>query len=355
MTIVTLTNITKEYISGKLILSNLNLQINEGELVALLGPSGSGKTTVLRLIAGLLEPTQGDVAFNDRSMRSVPPEKRGAAMVFQNHAIFPFMSVGENIAFGLKVKHLSKKEISKRVAESLQAVQLPGFEYRHPATLSGGQRQRVALARALVVRPNVLLLDEPLSNLETVLRVELGDMIRTVQKETGITTLFVTHDQSEAFTIADRVALLLDGSLRQIGSPQSFFEQPVDTDVVQFFGGSNIIQGIKRGNRVRTRIGELQVSQSDWPDGEVLLIIHPEAIEIGANGHNNFSAQITSQKYRGTRIMYEFLIKGQNLSVSVLPYQHCEEGAKMEIHVPKECIHLVPYQNKEKEKNETNQ
>ncbi len=348
MTSVTLTNITKEFTPGKHILTNFNLRINDGELVALLGPSGSGKTTVLRLIAGLLEPTQGDVLFNDRSVRNVPPEKRGAVMVFQNNAIFPFMTVGENIAFGLKVKKISPAEVSKQVAEALSKVQLSGFENRHPAALSGGQRQRVALARALVVNPKILLLDEPLSSLETALRIELRDMIRNLQREMGITTLFVTHDQEEAITIADRVALLLDGHLRQVGSPRSFFEQPADTDVVQFLGGGNIIQGIKCGNRVRTRIGDLQIAQSEWPDGEVMLAIHPEAIEVGANGHNNLPAQIFSQKYLGTKIQYELLVKGQILRVSVLPHQHCERGAKVGIHLPKQSIYLLPSRQKEK-------
>jgi ABC-type sugar transport system ATPase subunit len=348
MTTVALTNITKEFTPGVPVLTNLNIKINDGELVVLLGPSGSGKTTVLRLIAGLLEPTQGDLLFNDRSVRNVPPEKRGAVMVFQNHAIFPFMSVGENIAFGLKVKKISQAEISKQVARVLSKVQLPGFENRYPAALSGGQRQRVALARALIVNPKILLLDEPLSSLETSLRIELREMIRSLQRDMGITTLFVTHDQDEAFTIADRVALLLDGSLRQLGSPRSFFEQPADTDVVQFLGGGNIIQGIKCGNWVRTRIGDLQIAQSEWPDGEVLLTIHPEAIEVGANGHNNFTAQINSQKYLGTRIQYEILVKGQIVKVSVQPHQRCEQGANVVIHLPKDSIHLLPTRQKEK-------
>jgi len=353
MTSVALTNITKEFAPGKPVLTNFNLRITDGELVALLGPSGSGKTTILRLIAGLLDPTQGDVLFNDRSVRNVPPEKRGAVMVFQNNAIFPFMTVGENIAFGLKIKKISPAEVSKQVAEALSKVQLPGFENRHPAALSGGQRQRVALARALVVNPKILLLDEPLSSLEAALRIELRDMIRTLQREMGITTLFVTHDQEEAITIADRVALLLDGHLRQVGSPRSFFEQPADKDVVDFFGGGSIIEGYKCGNRVQTDLGDLVVSQTEWPDGNVLLTIHPESIEIGANGHNNLSAQILSQKYLGTRIQCEFLVNGQTLSASI-PLHQLSGGEKMVLHLPKEHIRLLPYHQLERRKNEIN-
>ena len=341
MTKVELTNITKEFSPGNPVLKDINLRINKGEFVALLGPSGSGKTTVLRLIAGLLEPTEGDVLFNDRSVGNIPPEKRGAVMVFQNHAIFPFMSVGDNIAFGLKVRQIGKNEISRRVADALLAVQLPGFENRHPSALSGGQRQRVALARALVVNPKILLLDEPLSSLEPALRVELRDMIRSLQREIQMTTLFVTHDQEEAISIADRVALLLDGKLRQVGSPRSFFEEPADKDVVEFFGGGNIIEGTKCGNRVQTRLGNLDVSQTAWPDGAVMLTIHPECIQIGANGHNNFSATILSKKYRANRILCDLQVNGQILKASIPLHQFCDEE-KMMLHLPREYIRLLP-------------
>lgn len=342
MTSITLANITKEYLPAKAVLANLDLEIKPGEMLALLGPSGSGKTTLLRLIAGLLEPTRGDLLFNGRSVRNIPPEKRGAVMVFQNHAIFPFMSVGENVAFGLKVRKRNQAEISERVAKTLSAVQLSGFENRHPASLSGGQRQRVALARALVVEPKVLLLDEPLSNLEPALRVELREMIRNIQKDMGITTIFVTHDQEEAITIADRIALLLDGRLRQVGSPRSFFERPADLDVFQFFGGGNIIQGIKYGNQVKTDFGELQILQDDCPDGAVTLIIHPEAIEMGSNGYNNLSAEILSQRNPGPRSQVNFLVKGQILNASIQTHPQDHENRKVVLHIPKERIHLIP-------------
>jgi len=347
MTTVTLADITQEYVPGIPVLTDLNLEINTGELVALLGPSGSGKTTVLRLIAGLLAPTRGDIRFNGQSVRNIPPEKRGTVMVFQNHAIFPFMSVGENVAFGLKVRKLNKVEISKRVTEALAAVQLAGFEDRHPTELSGGQQQRVALARALVVQPNMLLLDEPLSNLEPGLRVEMREMIRSLQKDVGITTLFVTHDQEEAITIADRVALLLEGRLRQVGPPRSFFERPANSAVHKFFGGSNLIAGTKCGSRVQTAFGELEIAAIEWPDGNVQLTIHPEAIEIGANGHNNISAQIASQKYLGPKIAVDFLINGHTLKGSVPSEYQYTKNTQVVIHLPKDRIHLIPCSPKE--------
>ena len=347
MTSVTLTDITHEYMPGAPVLTDLNLEVNAGELVALLGPSGSGKTTILRLIAGLLKPTRGDILFNRQSVQNSPPEKRGAVMVFQNHAIFPFMPVGENVAFGLKVRKLNKAEISERVTEALTAVQLVGFEDRHPSELSGGQQQRVALARALVVQPNVLLLDEPLSNLEPGLRVEMREMIRTLQKDVGITTLFVTHDQEEAITIADRVALLLEGRLRQVGPPRSFFERPANSAVYKFFGGCNLIAGTKCGNRVQTAFGELEIATNEWPDGNVQLTIHPEAIEVGANGHNNISAQIASQKYLGPKIAVDFSINGHILKGLVPSEYQYTIHTQVVIHLPKDRIHLIPCSPKE--------
>jgi ABC-type Fe3+/spermidine/putrescine transport system ATPase subunit len=273
MSEVVLKGISKAFQPGVSVLADINLAVGQGELTALLGPSGSGKTTLLRLVAGLTRPSRGDILFDGRSMDTVPPEKRGAVMVFQDHAVFPFMSVGENIAFGLKIKRVSRSETRRRVAEALEAVQLAGFEDRAPASLSGGQRQRVALARALVIQPQVLLLDEPLSNLEPALRTELREMIRRLQKQTGITTIFVTHDQTEAFTIADRVVLLINGRIRQAGAPRSFFERPVGTDVAGFFGGQNFVQGTKRGRSLQTELGELEISRPEMPDGEVLLAI----------------------------------------------------------------------------------
>jgi ABC-type Fe3+/spermidine/putrescine transport system ATPase subunit len=275
MTVVTLHNLTHEYVPGHPVVTDFNLEIHPGELVALLGPSGSGKTTILRMIAGLVTPTRGDICFAGQSVLARPPEKRGAVLVFQNHAIFPFMSVGENVAFGLKVRRKSQAEIKNRVAAALTAVQLPDFEHRAPAELSGGQRQRVALARALVVQPQVLLLDEPLSNLEPELRLELRAMIRTLQQEAGISTILVTHDQEEALSIADRVALLLDGRLHQVGTPREFYECPADAAVQQFFGQRKLIAGTKRGNRIQTKVGEIEIAPTSWPDGEMTLALQP--------------------------------------------------------------------------------
>ncbi|MEO1444181.1 MAG: ABC transporter ATP-binding protein, partial [Chloroflexota bacterium] len=210
MTQVTLHSLTKTY-NDVPVVNQLNLEIETGKLTALLGPSGSGKTTTMKMIAGLLRPNGGDIQFNGQSILKIPPEKRGAVMVFQNYLLFPYMSVGDNIGFGLKMRGESKDVIQKRVAEMLELVQLPGIEERRPKQLSGGQQQRVALARALIVQPNVLLLDEPLSNLDAHLRDEMRDLIMGIQQDMSITTVFVTHDQEEAVVLADRIALLFEG------------------------------------------------------------------------------------------------------------------------------------------------
>ena len=223
---LTLRDLTLEYPSGASALDGLDLVADEGELIVLLGPSGCGKTTTLRLIAGLHNPTRGDVLFDDESMLRVPAERRGAVMVFQQHALFPFKTVAENVGFGLRLRRLPPHERTERVEEALGMVRLSGYDDRWPDELSGGERQRVALARALVVKPRLLLLDEPLSSLDPSLREDVRDTICKVQRDVGITTVMVTHDQSEAMAVADRVALLMNGRLRQVGSPRIFNNGP---------------------------------------------------------------------------------------------------------------------------------
>jgi ABC-type Fe3+/spermidine/putrescine transport system ATPase subunit len=341
MTTVKLTNLTKTFPSGATAVQDLNMKVADGEMLVLLGPSGSGKTTTLRLIAGLLKPTQGDLLFNGRSILKTPPEKRGAVMVFQHYMLFPFMSVGDNVAFGLKIKNYNKSKIREIVADALEAVQLPGFERRWPDELSGGQRQRVALARALVVKPNLLLLDEPLSNLEPGLREELREMIRSLQQQAGITTLFVTHDQMEAVAIADRIALLFDGRLHQIGRPRDFYEQPVNEQVARFFGGVNFLPGVKQGRVVETAVGPLEVTHNTVPDGKVLVTIRPEAIEIGPNGHNNLPAQVRAYNYRGLVAFCKAGFEDWELQVVAPPFHAYQEGEQVTLHLPRERICLL--------------
>ena len=223
------------------VLRDLSLRIEAGEIVSLLGPSGCGKTTLLRILAGLLQPSSGEVCFAGTSVLQLPPERRGAVLVFQKPLLFPYLTVGENIAFGLRMRKVPAREIQERVAEALGWVQLEGYQDRSPATLSGGQEQRVSLARGLVTRPRVLLLDEPFSALDESLRAEMRLLLRRLHRELGMTTLFVTHDQVEAAMVADRVALLLEGQLAQVGSPQDFYTAPFSLDIARFFGWQLLI------------------------------------------------------------------------------------------------------------------
>jgi ABC-type Fe3+/spermidine/putrescine transport system ATPase subunit len=345
MTTLTLHNLSKEYTPGEPAVADLNLSIEAGELMVLLGPSGSGKTTTLRMIAGLIPPTRGDICFNGKSVLALPPEKRSIGMVFQDASLFPFLSVGRNVAFGLRIRKMAGTQIDERVTSALEAVQLPNFDSRHPNELSGGQRQRVALARALIIQPRLLLLDEPMSNLDRGLREDLRRMIRALQQEAGITTLFVTHDQTEALAIADRIALLIDGRLRQVGTPQDFYEKPVDAEAARFFGASNLIPGTKRGELVDTPFGVIEISGSAQKDGPVLLLIRAEAIEIGANSHNNFTGCVRSSNYQGSAAHYLVGIEDTELSLATTPYSKYNTGDRLALHLPRERIRVLPARN----------
>ena len=235
LTTVELRNATKRYTDAVI---DASLRADGGRQLVLLGPSGSGKSTILRMIAGLVKPDAGSVTFDGEPMESVLPEQREAVMVFQDHALFPFHTVAENVGYGLKVRKVDAAERARRVGEALAAVHLDGFEERWPSDLSGGERQRVALARAIVVEPRVLLLDEPLSSLDPVLRVELQRLICDVQREFAITSIFVTHDRDEARAVADEVAVVLDGKVEQAGRPAEVFENPNSDRVAAFLGES---------------------------------------------------------------------------------------------------------------------
>ncbi len=309
MTRVTLKNLTKVYDGAKgPSVDDFNLDIRPGELVALLGPSGCGKTTTLKMIAGLLSPTSGGVRFNDREVTNVKPEMREAVMVFQNYLLFPYMSVGDNVGFGLRMRHVRKKEVARRVDEMLDMVKLPGFQKRRPAQLSGGQKQRVALARALIVEPRVLLLDEPLSNLDAHLRDEMRELILSLQRRLGVTTIFVTHDQEEAVLLADRIALMFDGRLQQFTLPRMFYERPATRRIASFFGNSNFLSGRKEGKSVHTRLGRFCISEADVPDGPVTMLIRPESVELGRGGANSLKALVKRQIYMGTFTRYRVVV-----------------------------------------------
>lgn len=274
-----LKNLTLGYGKHKII-RNIDLDIQSGELVSLLGPSGSGKTTILKSIAGLLQPDSGDIFINGNSVVNLPAEKRDAVMVFQKPLLFPFLSVEENIRFGLKMNKVPLKNQTKLVSDILKLTKLTGLNTRKPNELSGGQQQRVSLARALVLKPSALLLDEPLSNLDYNLRVEMRDLIVNIQKETGITMLFVTHDQTEALVLSDRVVLLLDGRIYQQGTPGELFHSPRDERVARFFGGVNFLNGMVKNNCFCFSGFEIPMSNELKENREVKATIRPEDIEL---------------------------------------------------------------------------
>lgn len=291
------------------------LEIEEGEFFALVGPSGSGKTTLLRLIAGFAEPTSGTILIMGNSVQHLPPYKRDIGMVFQNYALFPHMSVYGNIAFGLEVRHLSRSETESRVEALLELVRLPGMQGRRPQQLSGGQQQRVALARALATQPRLLLLDEPLGALDKKLRTAMQVELRQIQREVGITTVFVTHDQEEALTLSDRIAVINEGRVVQLGPPDEVYERPQTRFVADFLGQSNFLTGAPLSYEtgrvsVRTPSGLEVFARSDGelPAKETItLAIRPEKIRLSTGkprGANAFEAEIVHIVYLGTSVTY---------------------------------------------------
>lgn len=280
---VSVRNLSLAYGAAKA-LDDVTLEFPNGQLFGLLGPSGSGKTTLLRCVAGFVYPDQGSVLIGGESVERVPVEKREIGMMFQSYALFPNMSVADNIGFGLKVRHIDKTEITRRVGEALELVHLEGLGGRRPHALSGGQRQRVALARAIVTRPRVLLLDEPLSALDKALRSEMQVELRRIQREVGITTIFVTHDQEEALTLSDKIGILRAGRLVRSGPPRSLYHDPQDRFTASFLGEANFFGGTPEESGLRLEGGELL----PWPGGRGrdarTLAVRPEEITISPAG-----------------------------------------------------------------------
>ena len=338
MTHVSIKNLTKIY-PGSTIpsLDNLSLEIESGSLTALLGPSGCGKTTTMKMIAGLLDQTEGDVTFDNISILNEKPENRGVVMVFQNHLLFPYMNVQDNIGFGLKMRNVDKGQIFKRVLEMLDLVKLPNMENRMPKELSGGQQQRVALARALIVQPKVLLLDEPLSNLDAHLRFEMRDLIRNLQQSMGITTIFVTHDQEEAVVLADQVALILDGRLKQYDKPDVFYKRPIDVLTAQFFGGQNFIKGTSKNKLFNSNIGEFTLPQNCLK-GSGILTFRPENVQIGKapKNLNTIKAKIIDKIFLGTQTRLKLSINDEVIQVIANPneVEETDTGIEIDINVP---------------------
>ncbi|MBI4247470.1 MAG: ABC transporter ATP-binding protein [Candidatus Rokubacteria bacterium] len=354
---VAIKNLTKRY-GALAAVEDLSLQVKPGELVALLGPSGCGKTTTLRLVAGFLAPESGEIWVGDRCLSSaaavVPPERRHMAMIFQSYALWPHMTVAQNVAYGLRFKKdINRAERDRRVRELLRVVQLAGFEQRYPGELSGGQQQRVAVARSLVVEPEILLLDEPLSNLDANLREEMRFEIRRLHEAFGITTLYVTHDQAEAMVISDRIAVLQKGRVAQIGTAEDLFQQPRTRFVAEFIGRTNVIDGVAVGPDFVSR-GDLRlrVASADLQPGTpVAVSIRPHQIDLspggatGAGGPSNVLKGIIERaSYLGDAVDYEVRLEGSDivLRVSTTPTLRLRAGESVSLSVaPAACVPLA--------------
>ena len=304
---------------------DLTLAIDDGELVSLLGPSGCGKTTTLRLLAGFLTPDAGRIVVDDKVLSEpgsvVPPERRGMSMIFQSYAVWPHKTVFENVAFGLRLRSLPRAEIDTRVRKMLDLVRLGGLESRYPGELSGGQQQRVAVARALVVEPAILLLDEPLSNLDATLREEMRFEIRRLHEELGITTVYVTHDQAEAMVTSDRIAIMREGRVEQIGSPEDVYEQPRTRFVASFIGRTNCLDGVVVDDR-RVDCGGLVLEVANGAAAPsrapVAVSIRPQSIAIAPRGTNGAAPQRGANVREGRIVRHVYLGESRDYQVAVL-------------------------------------
>ena len=356
MASVQLANITKKF-DDVTAVEDLSLKVNDGEFFSLLGPSGCGKTTILRMIAGFYHPTAGEIFFDDRNVSVLPPNKRNTGMVFQNYALFPHMTVFENVAFGLRARKVPAPERRERVRSALELVNLADFENRRVTQLSGGQQQRVALARAIVIEPEILLLDEPLSNLDAKLRRETRDQIQRLQRELGTTTIYVTHDQEEALTLSDRIALMEKGVCQQIGTPHEIYNHPANAFVASFMGRSNIMRGtIVESKTDRQPVfmvdveGGIQLRISDSESersGNTILSVRPETIILRKNDEdriNTFEGEVKLKQFNGYVVEYEVDVRGISFNVIALN----EEDRVFDIHekvyleIPASKISIIP-------------
>ncbi|MYB28417.1 MAG: ABC transporter ATP-binding protein [Acidimicrobiaceae bacterium] len=324
-------NVTKRFGDEVVAVDAMSLDIAPGEFFTLLGPSGSGKSTLLNLVLGALQPDEGEILVGGRPIVSVPMHRRNIGMVFQNYALFPHMTVFKNIAFPLSMRKMGKDEISKRVTEVLELVQLPGFEERYPSQVSGGQQQRIATARAIAAKPPLILMDEPLGALDVKLRIEMQEQLRLLHRSLGVTVIYVTHDQDEAMTLSDRIAVMRDGRIEQVGTPREVYEQPANTWVASFLGDANLIdcRMVRQSpdSTVLSTRGEPHITLLALPDSEdpaegtdtagpderVFLMVRPQRIDLvserdspdgDGDNHNRLPATVEAAYFSGTELRY---------------------------------------------------
>ncbi|MCI5947599.1 MAG: ABC transporter ATP-binding protein [Oscillospiraceae bacterium] len=338
--IIDLKNISIAF-DGEKILDNMNLYIRDGEFITFLGPSGCGKTTTLRIIAGFLQPDSGEVVFDGKVINGVPPHKRQLNTIFQRYALFPHLNVYENIAFGLRLQKKSEKEIKESVTAMLELVNLKGFERRNISSLSGGQQQRVAIARALVVKPRVLLLDEPLGALDLKLRKDMQAELKNIQKSLGITFIYVTHDQEEALSMSDTVVVMDGGVIQQIGTPLDVYNEPKNAFVADFIGESNIIEGVMRADFWVEMAGHRFkcLDKGFGVDENVDVVVRPEDVDVVKKENAMISGVVTSITFKG--VYYEIIVEIKGFKWMIQSTEYYAVGSVIGINVDPDAIHIM--------------
>ena len=338
--IIELKNLTKAF-DGETVLNNISLDIYDNEFLTLLGPSGCGKTTLLRIISGFVQPDEGEIVFMGEEITDVPPHKRNVNTVFQKYALFPHLNVYENIAFPLREKKVPKDEIDKKVKEMLKLVMLSGFERRNVTSLSGGQQQRVAIARALVNHPKVLLLDEPLSALDLKLRKDMQQELKNIQKSTGITFVFVTHDQEEALSMSDTIVVMSEGVIQQIGTPVDIYNEPENAFVADFIGESNIIDGVMLEDGKARFSGQTFtcLDKGFAPKEPVDIVIRPEDVDIVPVEKGMLEGIVTSVTFMG--VHYEIIVDVKGFKWMIQTTDFVDVDEHIGIYLEPDAIHVM--------------
>lgn len=338
--IISLKNISKTF-DDEVILDNIDLDIRDREFITFLGPSGCGKTTMLRIIAGFLEADSGKVMFEGKDINNLPPHKRQVNTIFQRYQLFPHLNVYENVAFGLRNKRMKEKEISQKVEEMLSLVNLKGFQRRNVSSLSGGQQQRVAIARALAVEPRVLLLDEPLAALDLKLRKDMQVELKNIQKRLGITFIFVTHDQQEALSMSDRVVVMNEGKIQQIGTPLDIYNEPKNAFVADFIGESNILDGVMLDDfKAKFSGAVFQCLDKGFAVNEsVDIVIRPEDVDVVTVKEGAILGTITSNTFKG--VHFEMIVDIQNFKWMIQTTDYYPVGTKIGIEIEPDAIHVM--------------
>ncbi|MBQ0041725.1 MAG: polyamine ABC transporter ATP-binding protein [Lachnospiraceae bacterium] len=341
-TLIKMTHVKKSYDGKTNVIEDFSLDVNEGEFVTFLGPSGCGKTTILRMIGGFDTPTSGEILLEGSDISLLPPNERPINTVFQKYALFPHLNVYDNVAFGLKLKKMDKAQIAEKVRHALEIVDLEGFEKRSITTLSGGQQQRIAIARAIVNEPKLLLLDEPLSALDYKMRKEMQLELKDMHKKLGITFIFVTHDQEEALTMSDKIVVMADGEIQQVGTPEEIYNEPKNVFVADFIGESNIYQGVM-SDQLKASFADATFECVDdyEPGTKIDAVIRPEDVDVVAPAEGQLKGTVSSADFKGT--FYITFVQCGKYEVEVHCLKHYEPGTEVGLRVVADNIHIIPY------------